>query len=130
MRKLVFALLFFMFFSVKLEARNFEVWRTTIVSGPRTNVNLTTATSYVYKIEVPTAASGSTFQMYGGTWIGGRYSTSPAYDTSSSEYYYYPLRPYASGYMFTTVGNSTVTVYWDYIYKSPLGLESIGLDYR
>jgi len=127
MKKIVLSLLFLACLVVKSEARNFEIWRTTIIAGAWTDVQLTTAPSYIYKVEVASAQAGSTFRVNGGTWATNKYSTSPLYDTGSVQNFYYPLLHDASGYLYTTVGNSTIIVYWDYLYASPRGQESKGL---
>ena len=130
MKTIVLCLGALAFFSVRAESRNYEIWRATIAIGAQTNVFVTTAPAYVWKIEVASGAPGSTFQIFGGTEAALKVTTSPAYDTSSSQNFYYPLSSHATGFMFTSVGASTVTAYWDYLYKSPSGQESVGLGGR
>lgn len=121
-----------MLFVTKVEARSFEIWRTTIARGPRTDVQVTTAPAYVHKVEVAfgTGATNASFQIFGGTWAGNKLSTGTAYGTGTSGDFYYPLCVYPTGFMFSSVGGSTVTAFWDYLYKAPGGLESTGLSGR
>lgn len=125
MKKLAFVFLFLL--APKVEARNFEIWRSTIIRGAWTNVQITTYPAYLYKIEVPTAAPGSTIQFFGGGTIDNKTSSGPIYDISNTQNFYYPLRPYTSGYMFTSVGNSTSTLYWEYLFRTPESEKSNGL---
>jgi len=128
-KKVVLSLFAVFCFFVKSEARNFEVWRTSITNAPVSNLSVTTASAYINKIEVLQSGYGSMFTVKGGTWIG-NISSTRTYDTSTSGKYYYPLMPYPTGFILTVVGTATVEAYWEYMFQSPKGQESKGLDNR
>lgn len=100
--------------------------RSTTIAGAWTHALVATGPVYLYDIDVPTGASGSHFRYFNSTWAGGITSTSTWYDTGSVLNKYDLSKILNSGFMFSTIGNSTITVKWDWFISANPGQESRG----
>lgn len=115
------------------ENTNFSLYRTTIIAGAWTNALVATSPVCIAEIEVTSAVVGSSFQIFNSTWANGKQSTSAVYDTSSSLNRYEPrfilsigTTTDTDGFMFTSIGGSTIVVKWDWLYSIPVGQEAKG----
>ena len=107
-------------------ADQYTVTRSSIIKGAQTDIRLTTASITVWRIEVSSGFSGSSFRINGGTITQNKTSTQ-TFDTGSTQNKQY-LNQSFGGALLTTVGSSEIRLYWDYTGKPPKGEEGRGLE--